>query len=41
MTSDLCQQSLYPADFGGGATLSPDGRGPPRPEGTCSVYHVL
>lgn len=32
--SDLCLQSLYPADIGGSATLSPDGRGPPRPEGS-------
>lgn len=29
----LCLQSLYPADIGGSATLSPDGCGPPRPEG--------
>lgn len=31
--SDLCLQPLYPADFGGSATLSSDGCGPSRPEG--------
>lgn len=42
----LWEQSLYSADFGGSTTLSPDGGGPPRPEGevytlSCQLMLLL